>query len=87
MRDLSGREDFQLRLKIEKRIAQKFADKFMTHYAMVTFSDLSYSEAKKRGEQQSLLLDKIMALPDIENNWESDLVMAIAEEWINNNRN
>jgi hypothetical protein len=26
-------------------------------------------------------------LPDIENNWESDLVMAIAEEWINNNRN
>jgi kynurenine 3-monooxygenase len=87
MRDLSGREDFQLRLKIEKRIAQKFADKFMTHYAMVTFSDLSYSEAKKRGEQQSLLLDKIMALPDIENNWESDMVMAIAEEWINNNRN
>ena len=59
----------------------------MTHYAMVTFSDLSYAEAKKRGEQQSALLDKIMALPDIENNWDSDVVIAMAEEWINNNRN
>ena len=87
MRDLSGREDFQLRLKIEKKIAGKFADKFMTHYAMVTFSDLSYSEAKRRGEQQSVLLDKIMAMPDIENLWDSNEVMAVAETWINNNRN
>lgn len=86
MRDLSGREDFQLRLKIEKKIAQKFADKFMTHYAMVTFSDLSYSEAKKRGEQQNVLLDMIMAIPGIENKWESDDIMSIAENWINNNR-
>ena len=86
MRDLSGREDFQLRLKIEKKIAQKFADKFMTHYAMVTFSDLSYSEAKKRGEQQSELLDKIMAIPGIETNWESDEVLTLAENWISRNR-
>jgi kynurenine 3-monooxygenase len=87
MRDLSGREDFQLRLKIEKKIAQKFADKFMTHYAMVTFSDLSYNEAKKRGEQQNELLDKIMALPGIETKWDSDEVLTIAEKWIDNNRN
>ena len=86
MRDLSGREDFQLRLKIEKKIAQKFADKFMTHYAMVTFSDLSYAEAKKRGEQQSALLDKIMAIPGIENKWDDAEVMAMAETWISNNR-
>ena len=86
MRDLSGREDFQLRLKIEKKIAQKFADKFMTHYAMVTFSDLSYSEAKKRGEQQSELLDKIMAIPDIETKWESDEVLTLAENWIARHR-
>jgi kynurenine 3-monooxygenase len=82
MRDLSGRADFQLRLKIEKKIAQQFADRFMTHYAMVTFSDLSYSEAKKRGERQNELLDKIMALPDIENKWDSDEVLTIAETWI-----
>ena len=87
MRDLSGREDFQLRLKIEKKIAQKFADKFMTHYAMVTFSDLSYSEAKKRGEHQNELLDKIMALPGIENKWDDEEVLTMAENWIKLHRN
>ena len=87
MRDLSGREDFQLRLKIEKKIAQKFADKFMTHYAMVTFSDLSYNEAKKRGEQQSELLDKIMSVPGIDTKWDSEEVLGMAEKWIKENRN
>ena len=82
MRDLSGREDFQLRLKIEKKIAAAFPDKFMTHYSMVTFSDLSYSEAKQRGEKQSQLLDRIMALPGIEQDWDSEKIMKMAGEWI-----
>lgn len=86
MRDLSGREDFQLRLKIEKKIAAAYPDKFITHYAMVTFSDLSYAEAKKRGEQQSELLDQIMQLPGIEHKWESPEVMQLAQEWISKNR-
>ncbi len=87
MRDLSGRADFQLRLKIEKKIAEKFSDKFMTHYSMVTFSDLSYSEAKKRGEKQNELLDKIMAMSDIENKWEGNEVMKLASDWIAANNN
>jgi kynurenine 3-monooxygenase len=87
MRDLSGREDFQLRLKIEKKIAAQFPDKFMTHYSMVTFSDLSYSEAKKRGELQNGLLDRIMALPDIALQWDSPQVMHVAKEWIETNSN
>jgi len=87
MRDLSGREDFQLRLKIEKKIAEKFPDKFMTHYSMVTFSDLSYSEAKRRGEHQNELLDKIMAMNSIQSKWESDEVMKLASDWITANSN
>jgi kynurenine 3-monooxygenase len=86
MRDLSGRPDFQLRLKIEKKIAEKFSDKFMTHYAMVTFSDLSYSEAKHRGEQQSELLDKIMRIENIAEKWNDNEVMQMAEKWIAENR-
>jgi kynurenine 3-monooxygenase len=85
MRDLSGREDFQLRLKIEKKIAERFSDKFMTHYAMVTFSDLSYSEAQQKGKKQSELLDSLMAMPDIQQNWDSEEVMKIAEDWIMRN--
>jgi kynurenine 3-monooxygenase len=85
MRDLSGREDFQLRLKIEKKIAQAYGEKFMTHYAMVTFSDLSYSEAQRRGKKQAELLDAIMALPDIETRWDSPEIMQMADEWISKN--
>lgn len=85
MRDLSGRKDFQLRTQIEKKIAEKFGNKFMTHYAMVTFSDLSYSEAQQRGAKQNELLDKIMALQNIEENWDSEEVLQMAEEWIEAN--
>lgn len=85
MRDLSGREDFQLRTKIEKKIAETFPDKFMTHYSMVTFSDLSYAEAKHRGEKQNELLDELMRLSDIATIWDSALVLQKAEKWINEN--
>jgi len=87
MRDLSGRKDFQLRLKIEKKIAEKFGDKFMTHYSMVTFSDLSYAVAKSRGEHQSELLDHIMSLPGIDQKWDDAEVMKMAEDWIKTHRN
>ena len=87
MRDLSGREDFQLRLKIEKKIAEKFSEKFMTHYSMVTFSDLSYSEAQRRGEEQSELLDRIMSIENINAKWDGPEVMKMAEDWISLHRN
>jgi kynurenine 3-monooxygenase len=86
MRDLSGREDFQLRTKIERRIADNFPDKFMTHYSMVTFSDLSYSEAKRRGEEQNDLLDKLMATTGIEQKWEGEEVLKTAAAWIAQHR-
>lgn len=85
MRDLSGRADFQLRTKIEKKIAEWFPEQFMTHYGMVTFSDLSYNEAKLRGEKQNELLDKIMALPHVETIWDSPEVKAIAQQWLSLN--
>lgn len=85
MRDLAGQPEFQLRTKIEKRIAEAFPTQFMTHYSMVTFSDLSYAEAKRRGEKQKELLDKIMALPEIEKQWDGAEVLKIAERWIAQN--
>lgn len=85
MRDLSGRKDFQLRTQIEKKIAEKFSPRFMTHYSMVVFSDLTYAQAKQRGEKQNELLDKIMSLPNIEEKWNSDEVMQMAEAWIDAN--
>ena len=85
MRDLSAQPEFQLRLKIEKKIAAEFSGKFNTLYSMVTFDQTPYAEAKRQGEKQSELLDQIMRLSNIENKWESAEVMDIAKEWIENN--
>jgi kynurenine 3-monooxygenase len=82
MRDLSGREDFQLRLKIEKRIAAAFPDKFMTLYSMVTFNQTPYFTALNKGKEQNVLLDKIMSLPGIEQKWQDEEVLEIAKEWL-----
>ncbi len=86
MRDLSGRTDFQLRLKIEKQIAELFPDQFMTQYAMVTFSDLSYAEAKRRAEKQNELLDQILAIPGIDSKWDGAEVKEIAAQWLSKNK-
>ena len=82
MRDLSARPDFQLRTKIEKRIAAHFPERFMTLYSMVTFSKLPYATVLSKSKEQSELLDKIMHLHDIENQWESASVLKLAEEWL-----
>ena len=40
---------------------------------MVTFSpQIRYSTALKQGNKQQAIMDKIMALPDIESLWESN---------------
>ena len=39
--------------------------------SMVTFSQIPYSEAFEEGKRQNVILDKIMAIEDIENNWKT----------------
>ena len=85
MRDLSAEPKFQLRLKIEKRIAAAFSGKFNTLYSMVTFDQTPYSIAKEKAEKQNELLDQIMRLTNIEEKWEGEEVLEIAKIWIANN--
>ncbi len=82
MRDLAARPDFQLRSKIEKKIAATFPEKFQTLYSMVTFSDLPYATALSKSKQQSQLLDQLMRLDDITTRWDSEEVMEMAKKWI-----
>lgn len=85
MRDLSGRADFQLRLKIEKRIAEAFPLQFQTLYSMVTFNQTPYHEALQRGKKQAALLDEIMQLNDVEHVWQTDIVLEKAKAWLSKN--
>jgi kynurenine 3-monooxygenase len=75
MRDKTGDPRFLLQKKIEARFSEKHPDKWIPLYSMVTYSpDIRYSTALKEGQRQQAIMDKIMALPGIENKWDSEEV-------------
>lgn len=75
MRDKTADAKFLLQKKIEARFSEKHPDKWIPLYTMVTFSpDIRYSTALKEGGRQEAIMQKVMAMPDIENKWDSDEV-------------
>ena len=62
---------FLLQKKIEKNFSDKHPDKWLPLYSRVTFSTQPYSEALAIGDFQNKIMEEIMAIPDIENKWES----------------
>ncbi|MDD9999224.1 MAG: NAD(P)/FAD-dependent oxidoreductase [Rhodospirillaceae bacterium] len=76
MSDLSGDKRFQLRKKIEAKFSSLFPDLWTPLYSMVTFSpDVPYSEALRIGDEQHRVMEKIMVLPGIEEDWDNHYVM------------
>jgi kynurenine 3-monooxygenase len=72
MRDLVSDPEFLLRKKIEARIHALYPDRWVPLYSMVTFLDtIRYSEALVTGQRQKTIMDRIMALPGIAQNWET----------------
>lgn len=77
MSDLSGDKLFQLRKKIETKFSEHYPELWIPLYSMVTFSpEIPYAEALRIGDLQELIMQKIMARPDIETDWNSEAVMS-----------
>ena len=74
---------FLLQKKIEAKLHAKYPAKWIPAYSLVTFSpDVRYSVAKKRGMAQEKIMQEIMALPNIENDWDSpEIESKIMEKW------
>ena len=73
MRDKIADPKFLVQKKIEAVFSKKHPDKWTPAYAQVTFSPhIRYSEALKNSIKQESIMQQIMAMPDIENNWQSD---------------
>ena len=75
MRDYVADPAFLLRKKIEAKFSDLYPSKWLPLYSQVTFSNIRYSVAYKQGQVQNEIMDKIMELPEIENNWDSQMVM------------
>jgi kynurenine 3-monooxygenase len=75
MRDYVADPSFLLRKKIEAKFSELHPNKWLPLYSQVTFSNIRYSVAYKQGQVQNEIMDQIMELPEIEKNWDSEMVM------------
>lgn len=75
MRDKVADPKFLLQKKIEANFSGKHPDKWIPAYSQVTFSPhIRYSEALRNGKRQQQIMDEIMDLPGIAENWNSEEV-------------
>lgn len=75
MRDKTADPKFLLQKKIEAGFSKKYPDKWIPLYSMVTYSPhIRYSTALNEGQKQEAIMQKIMAIPDIEKKWDSEEV-------------
>ncbi len=76
MSDLSGDPRFQIRKKIEAKFSDCHPELWTPLYSMVTFSpDIPYSEALRIGDIQNAVMERIMAIPGIDKDWDKPFVM------------
>jgi kynurenine 3-monooxygenase len=78
MRDKTADPTFLLQKKIEAKFSAKHPDKWIPLYSMVTYSPhIRYSTALKEGNKQQAIMDKVMAMSDIEKKWDSEEIEKI----------
>ena len=66
--------NFLLQKKIEKWFSDKHPDKWLPAYSRVTFSLQPYAEALAVGDFQNKIMEEVMKIDDIEENWNSEQV-------------
>ncbi|MEZ4740348.1 MAG: NAD(P)/FAD-dependent oxidoreductase [Flavobacteriales bacterium] len=74
MRDLVADPRFILRKKIEGRIQQRHPKKWLPLYSQVKFTDIPYVDALREGQRHDRIMEQVLAMPGIEELWESDEV-------------
>ncbi len=75
MRDKTADPKFLLQKKIEQKFARQYPEKWIPLYSMVSFTNISYAKAWEIGMKQEELMQLIMTLPNIAEQWDSKEIM------------
>ena len=75
---------FILQKKIEKKFSLAHPDLWVPLYSRVTFSNKPYAEALALGDKQEKIMAEIMALPNIEELWDSDAIISKIKDRVEN---
>lgn len=75
MRDYVADPQFLLRKKIEAKFSEMYPNKWLSLYSQVSFSSIRYSVAYKQGKMQDEIMNQVMEIEGIHENWNSSEVM------------
>lgn len=82
MRDLVADPRFLLRKKIEGRLQEKHPDLWLPLYSQVKFTDTPYVDALREGRRHDRIMEQVLAMPGVEDRWESEEVEKRAMELV-----
>ncbi len=71
MRDKVADPKFLLRKKIDAHLHHLYPNQWVPLYTLISFTTTPYAEALAIGKRQDAILDKIMALPEIQLYWQT----------------
>ena len=86
MRDKTADPLFLLQKKIEKKFSNLYPDKWTPLYSMVSFTNISYSEAWSIGMRQEKIMQEIMQIPNIDKIWKNLEIMQKINKIIKNRK-
>lgn len=83
MRDKVADKHFLQRKKLEAYLYERFPDRFIPQYTMVTFApDVPYSEARRVARENDVLLDMLVSHPVLQTDWETNEVQALLQQTV-----
>lgn len=85
MRDATSNDSFLLRKKLELYLMEQFPGKYLSQYQMVTFSNIAYKTALKRGDLQTAFAERLVEEFPNPEEWKSTLFLEKVERWLSTN--
>jgi kynurenine 3-monooxygenase len=77
MRDKTADPKFLLQKKIEAKLHEKYPDKWIPAYSQVTFSPhIRYSQALERGQRQEAIMQEVMKMDNIAEQWQNEELLS-----------
>ncbi len=82
MRDLVGDPDFLLRKKMAALLHERFPERFVPSYTLVTFTNTPYHKALAEDDRQNAFFKAVFALENIRENWaDNPALWQLFEAW------
>jgi len=82
MRDATSNDSFLLRKKLELYLMEQFPGKYLSQYQMVTFSNIAYKTALKRGDMQTAYAESLIATHPNPKDWSSTAFLEKVAVWL-----